>query len=684
MIAMRMPRSNLVQPSSVTLRAHRTGCARTDQTTSWPRLGCRLVFGAILAVWTLVGALAVVANAVPSAVAAPAADTVSTTDAPTDAGKEGARVLPSARPDTTRSWALAQFGAPRYAPDMPHWPYVNPDAPQGGHVTLGVLGSFDSLNTLILRGQWPAGLGMISDSLMVSSGDELATVYGLIAESAEYPPDKSWVVFHLRPEARWHDGVPITAQDFHYAFTMIRALGRPFLKSFYDDVVECEVLGPHTLRFSFRTRNSMKPLLAVAGLSPLPQHWWTANGRDIRQTTLEPVLGNGPYRIKSVDPGRSITYQRVANYWAWSLPVVRGMHNFSEIKYDYYLDDSVLFEAFMSGRIDFRQENRAQRWASAYNTDDVRLGRIVRREPPDHGLRGMYGYVFNQRRAQFQDIRVRKALNYLYDFETIQRSLLYGRYRRILSWFPNSDYGSQGTPTDDERRWLEPHAAALSADVLERRYTLPTGDGNGPNRANLREAMRLLKEAGWNVRDGQLVHGRNGKPFSLEILLSSPTLERVTQSWVQMLRRAGIDAKIRIVDSSQYRVRLDHYDYDIVVIALNFFAPPGPELRAFFHSSVVDVRGQGNFAGIRDTVVDHVLDDILAADNLPAIESATRALDRVLLWNWAVIPLWYNDISWLAFWDRFAWPDTMARYTHGFPSTWWVVSEKNNVLPVAR
>ena len=347
----------------------------------------------------------------------------------------------------TRTWAMAEFGEPLYGPDMRHWPYANPDAPKGGSVVLGAFGSFDSLNTYILRGQWPAGIGLIGDSLMTGSGDELSSAYGLIAESAEYPEDKSWIIFNLRPEARWHDGQPITADDFKFAFDTIKQYGRPFLQSYYEDVSGIEVLDPHRLKFSFKTRNSMKPLLTVAQSSPLPRHWWNANGRDITKTTLEPLLGNGAYRIKAVDPGRSITYERVADYWAADLPVNRGLNNFDQIRYDYYLDDTVLFEAFMAGRIDYRQENRAQRWNQGYDVPAVKDGNLIKRVVPDETPRGTQGYIFNLRRPQLPDVRVREAINLLYDFESVQRTLLFGEYKRVKSWFPNSEFGASGPPT---------------------------------------------------------------------------------------------------------------------------------------------------------------------------------------------------------------------------------------------
>ncbi|UEM20282.1 extracellular solute-binding protein [Skermanella mucosa] len=575
----------------------------------------------------------------------------------------------------TRTWAMAEFGEPLYGPDMRHWPYANPDAPKGGSVVLGAFGSFDSLNTYILRGSWPTGIGLISDSLMTGSGDELSSAYGLIAETAEYPEDKSWIIFNLRPEARWHDGHPITADDFKFAFDTIKEHGRPFLQSFYEDVSGVEVLDPRRLKFTFKTRDSMKPLLTVASSSPLPRHWWTAEGRDITKTTLEPILGSGAYRIKAIDAGRSITYERVADYWAADLPVNRGLNNIDQIRYDYYLDDTVLAEAFMSGRIDFRQENRAQRWNQSYDVPAVKDGSMIKRVVPDQTPRGTQGYIFNLRRPQFQDVRVREAITLLYDFEAIQRTLLFGEYKRVKSWFPNSEFGASGPPDPKELSILEKYRDKVRPEVLTKAYEPPVTDGSGNIRANLRESLRLFREAGWELKNNRLVNAA-GEQMRIEILLVSPALVRLTEPFVQNARRAGIDASIRVVDTSQYQVRIDDFDYDLLSVALNFFPPPGAEQRSYFGSVAAGTRGSGNLAGIKDPVVDGLIEELIAARDLDTLAATNRALDRVLSWGWYQIPQWYNDESWLVYWNKFGYPETMAKYTIGFPTTWWVDTGK--------
>jgi microcin C transport system substrate-binding protein len=584
-------------------------------------------------------------------------------------------VAQEAEQKVTRTWAMAEFGEPLYGPDMRHWPYANPDAPKGGSVVLGAFGSFDSLNTYILRGQWPAGIGFIADSLMTGSGDELSSAYGLIAESAEYPEDKSWIIFNLRPEARWHDGQPITADDFKFAFDTIKQHGRPFLQSFYEDVSGIEVLDPRRLKFTFKTRNSMKPLLTVAQSPPLPRHWWNANGRDITKTTLEPLLGNGAYRIKAVDPGRSITYERVADYWAADLPVNRGLNNFDQIRYDYYLDDTVLFEAFMAGRIDYRQENRAQRWNQGYDVPAVKDGNLIKRVVPDETPRGTQGYIFNLRRPQFQDVRVREAVNLLYDFEAVQRTLLFGEYKRVKSWFPNSEFGASGPPTPAELAILEKYKDKVRTEVLTKAYEPPVTDGSGNIRNNLREALRLFREAGWELKNNRLVNAA-GDQMRMEILLANPALVRVTEPFVQNARRAGIDASVRVVDTSQYQVRVDDFDYDLLAVSLNFFPPPGAEQRSYFGSAAADVRGSANIPGIKDPVVDALIEELIGARDLPTLAATNRALDRVLLWGWYQIPMWYNDESWLVYWNKFGYPEKKARYSIGFPGTWWTAAGK--------
>lgn len=578
-----------------------------------------------------------------------------------------------AEDDVTVTSAIAEFGEPLYKDDFEHWPYANPDAPKGGKIVLGAFGTFDSLNTLILKGTWPPSLSLISDTLMVPSADELSVVYGLIAETAETPADRSWITFNLRPEARYQDGTPITADDIAFRFEAIQEFGRPFLKSFYEDVEGVEVLSEHKVKFNFKTRDNMKPLLKVAQLSPLPRHYW--KDRDISKTTLEPPLGSGGYELVDVDPGRSLTYRRVEDYWAADLPVSRGLGNFDEIRYDYYRDLEVSFEAFKAGNIDFRQENSSKRWATGYDIDPVKNGDMVIEEVPNETPQGIQAYFINNRKEKFGDVRVRQAIGLLYDFEAIQRTLLYGQYQRIESYFPNSDFGASGPPTPEEIAILEPYRGQLPAELFEQAFELPKTDGSGRNRAQFREAVRLLKEAGWSQVDGKLTHAESGEAMTIEILILSPDQERLAAPFAKNLKRVGIETTIRTVDSSQYQVRLDDFDYDITTVRLNFFPPPGPELRSYYGSAAADVRGSANMVGIKNSVADELIEQIVAAKDLDTLKATSRALDRVLLWNHYVLPQFYNDIDRIAYWNKFGKPDTKPRYGVGFPGAWWIDAE---------
>lgn len=586
--------------------------------------------------------------------------------------------------NTTKTWSIAEFGEPLYDETLTHWPYVNPDAPTGGSIVLGAFGSFDSLNSYILKGERPRSLVLVGDPLMIGSADELSSAYGLIAESVEYPDDKSWISFTLRPEASFDNGTPITAADFEYSFNTILEHGRPFLKSFYGEVESVEVLGKHQIKFFFNTTDTMKPLMKVAGLSPLSVEYW--KDKDITKTYLKPAPSSGAYYISDIDAGRSITYSRVENYWGKDLPISKGLYNFDTIRYDYYRDLEVMLEAFKAGEIDFRVENSSKRWATAYEIEQVDKGEIVIDTPPDNKPQAIQGYFFNTRRAPFDDQRVRQALDLLYDFETIKRTILYNQYTRINSYFPNSDYGSQGLPSAEEIAILEPFKDQLSAKVLDSEFLSPVTDGSGRNRKQLREALALFNEAGWSLDGGKLM--KDGQQMGIELLLVSPDSQRVAAPFIQNMNKAGIDATVRIVDSAQYQVRVDDFDFDLISARLNFFPPPGPELRSYYGSAAADERGSANMAGIKNPVADELIEQIVNADSLEELQITTRALDRVLLWNNYVIPQFYNSEHRIAHWNRFGKPDTLPRYVSyqgtGFPVGWWVDQTLDSKLDLDR
>ncbi len=569
----------------------------------------------------------------------------------------------------TKSWAIAEFGEPLYDETMEHWPYANPNAPKGGKIVLGGFGSYDTLNPYILKGDYAWSMGLIYDSLMVGSADELVSAYGLVAESVEYPADKSWAIFTIRPEARYHDGTPITAGDVKFAFDTIKEHGRPFLKSFYEDIESAEVLSERRVRFNFRTRDSMKPMMIAASTSPEPRHFWA--DRDISKTTLEPPLGSGAYRLKSLEPGRNLVFERVKDYWAADLPVNRGLSNFDEIRYDYYRDPTVQFEAFKAGKIDYRSEGQVKRWFTGYDIPQVEDGRIIQTEQPNNNPRGIGAFFINLRRNKFKDQRVREAIVHLYDFEAIQRTLLYGQYKRIQSYFPNSDFGVSGPPTPEEVAILEPFRDQLPPEVLTKEFVSPVSDGSGRNRKNLREALSLFKQAGWVLKDKKLINKETGEQLTVQIITASPATLRMAEPFVQSMQRAGIDASIRLVEPSQWRVIGDEFDFDISTGRLNFFPPPGPELRSYFGSEAADLRGSANSMGIKNPVADQLIEQIIAAKDLETLKATNRALDRVLLWNHYLVPVYYPDKYWFAYWDKFGFPEHRGRYSAGFSSTWW-------------
>ena len=582
--------------------------------------------------------------------------------------------------EITKTWAVAEFGEPLYKDGIEHWPYANPDAPKNGSIVLGAFGSFDSLNSYILKGTYPNSISLTSDSLMTGSADELSVVYGLIAETVEFPEDKSWAVFNLRPEAKFSDGEPIRAKDFVFAFDTIRTHGRPFLKSFYEEIESVEAVDDLKLKFTFTTKGSMKPLLAAAGMSPLPSAYWA--DKDISKTTLDPSPSSSAYKVASLEPGRSITYERVEDYWAKDLAVSRGLNNFNTIRYDYYRDLEVMVEAFKSGEIDFRSENSSKRWATAYEIEDVDNGNIILATPPDNQPQGIQAFMMNARRAPFDDQRVRKAFNFLYDFEATRRTILYNQYERINSYFPNSEFGSSGAPTPEEVSVLEPYRDQLAPEVFTEAYQSPVTDGSGRNRKQVREALKLFKEAGWNLSEGKLV--KDGKQMKVEILLNSAGTQRVHALFIQAMKKVGIDAEFRVVDTSQYQVRTDDFDFDIVSVRFNFFPPPGPELRSYYGTEAADERGTGNYFGIKNPVVDAIIEEVIAAPTLEDLQVRTRVLDRVLLSLDHVVPQFYNDIFRLAYWNRFGQPETKPKYGTGFPGTWWIDEQLDSKLDLDR
>lgn len=576
-------------------------------------------------------------------------------------------VAGGAAAETTRQWAISEFATPLYAHAPEHFPYANPDAPKGGRIVLSDFGTFDTLNYHVAKGDWPSSIGLLYDSLMEGSDDEVDAYYGVIAESVEYPDDKSWAIFYLRAEARYHDGSPIIAKDFVNTLKAYKEKGRPWIKALYEDVDSAEALTDKTLKVYFNTVNSMKPIIRAAGMSPLPVDYWS--DRDITAATLEPPLTSGPYRVKHIDAGRSIVYERVEDYWAKDLPLKAGLHNFDEIRYDYYRDETVMFEAFKAGQIDLRAESSAKRWVAEYDFPAVSSKEVLLEEVPLEKPRGLYGLYFNMAHPKFQSLETREALVRLFDFETLQRTVLYGKFRRLSSYFNGAGFASTGVPQGRELELLKPFASELPEGLLTRGFELPSTDGSGRDRSQRRKALQLLKSAGWTQRGGKMLNAE-GEQLSLEILTGWPAVEKFVSQYLSTLKRLGIDASLRVVDSSQWRERARNKDFDMVSIGKPFVVPPGNELRSQYGSESAKQRA-GNTSSIVHPVVDALIDEVVASKTDEDIKAAVHALDRVLLWNHYSIPLYYRPTSWVAWWDKFERPSNSPRYELGVTTTWW-------------
>jgi microcin C transport system substrate-binding protein len=579
-----------------------------------------------------------------------------------------------AQGETLKSHALSMYGDVKYGPDFTHFDYANPDAPKGGEVRLAAIGSFDSLNPFIIKGVSATGMGLIYDNLAVGSQDEAFTQYGALAETIEIPEDRSWVAFTLRRGARWHDGEPVTAEDVIFSFEILTTKGNPFFRSYYADVEKVEKLGERTVKFTFGSGINRELPLIMGQLTVLPKHYWQDRAFD--QTTLEPPLGSGPYRIETLDPGRSITYRRVPDYWGRDLPVNRGQNNFDLLRYDYYRDSTVAIEALKAHEYDFRPENISKEWATAYDLPAVAEGRLIKELVHHQSPTGMQGFVFNTRRPKFADPRVRQALAYAFDFEWTNTNLFYGQYSRTKSYFSNTELASTGLPQGQELDILERFRGQVPEEVFTTAYEPPATDGSGEIRENLRAGREILEAAGWTIRDGVLIDPETGAAVEIEFLLVSPAFERIVGPVVQNLKRLGIEAKIRIVDPAQYQNRLDEYDFDVIVLARGQSLSPGNEQRGYWTSQVADIKGGQNFPGIKDPVIDSLVELVIGAPDRASLVAATRALDRMLLWGHYVIPHWHIRSFRLVYWNMFSKPATPPKYGLAFPATWWVDQTK--------
>ena len=587
----------------------------------------------------------------------------------------------------TESHGYAQFGTLKYPARFTHFDWVNPQAPKGGTLRVMAFGTFDTVNPYTFKGTSPVttanflqyGINELNEPLMVGtgqyspSGDEPASSYGLIAQSVEYSEDRSWVVFNLRPEARFHDGAPITAYDVAFSYRLLLKDGHPLYRTALQEVLRVDILNKQRIRFVFKRSGNPLLILRLGELPVLPQHYW--KDRDFKATTFEPPLGSGPYRITSVTPGRQLIFERVKDYWGKDLPVNRGKYNFDRMEVEFYRDSDVAFEAFKAGEFDIYIEHQAKNWVNGYNFPAVRRGEVIKAQIPHQIPTQTQGLFMNSRRATFADVRTREALGLMFDFEWTNRALFSDAYKRTSSYYPNSEFTASGLPVGHEWLMLKPYKEQLPARLFTEPFTLPKTDGRGIPRETMRKALALLAEAGWKLH-GQRLQDKDGQPLRFELLLVNPSLERLYQPYIENLNSIGIDARLRTVDRAQYKQRLDQFDFDMISMTLGQTLSPGLEQWQYFHSSQVNVKGSKNYAGIANPVVDHLLEQLLAARTRDEQVAAGKALDRVLLWQHYSIPNWYLNYHRLAYRNRLAFVTTPP-YTLGL-SAWWLKSSEKD------
>ena len=581
----------------------------------------------------------------------------------------------------SESHGYAQFGTLRYPATFTHFDWVNPDAPKGGTLKVMAFGTFDTLNPYTFKGTSPVstanflqyGVNELNETLMAGtgqyapSGDEPTSSYGLIAQSVEYNEGRSWVVFNLRPEARFHDGTPITAYDVAFSYNLLLKEGHPQYRTNLQEVQRVDILGPKRIRFVFKRAGNPLLILRLGELPVLPQHYWV--NRNFKATTFEPPLGSGPYRITKVTPGRQLVFEHVKNWWGANLPVNRGKYNFDRVEVEFYRDSDVAFEAFKAGEFDIYIEHQAKNWANGYNFPAVRRGEVIKAEIPHQIPTQTQGLFMNSRRPAFAQAKVREALGLMFDFEWTNRTLFNGAYKRAASYYPNSEFSASGIPQGHEWLMLSPWRSQLPPELFSQAFGLPQTGGRGIPRDTMRQALGLLAEGGWKL-SGQRLLDIDGKPLRFEILLVNPNLERILQPYVENLASIGVDARLRTVDRAQYKQRLDQFDFDMILMTLDQTLSPGLEQWQYFHSSQANVKGSKNYAGVANPVVDKLLERLLAAQTREEQLSAGRALDRVLLWQHYSIPNWYLNYHRLAYRNRFAFVTTPP-YALGL-SAWWL------------
>lgn len=572
--------------------------------------------------------------------------------------------------------AIAMHGEPKYPADFEHFEYVNPDAPQGGTLHMHSIGTYDNFNRYALRGVAAVASTSVYDTLMTRSEDETNVLYPLIAEQVEYPEDFSWVIFHLNPEARHQDGVPITSEDVVFSFNTFMEKGVPQFRQYFKDVEKAEALDRRRVKFTL-SQGSREMVMSLADNTVLPKHYWEE--RDFSEPLTEVPLGSGAYTITDYKIGQYVVYKRLEDYWARNLPVNRGKLNFDFIRYDYYRDQNVAFEAFKAGEYDIHRENISKNWATLYNGPNFDGGYIIKEEIPHAIPQPMQAFVFNTQRSFFSDRRVRAALNYALDFQWMNANLFYNQYTRTRSYFQNTEYAATGLPSRAERQILQPVRDQIPPEVFTEEFNPPVTDGSGNIRPQMRTALRLLRQAGWQIEDRRLVNTRTGEPMEFELLLYSPSMERVAIPVQKNLERMGITMNIRVVDTTQFTNRLRERDFDMISHGYSANYYPDSGLQIVWHSDYLDYTY--NTAGVQDPAVDYLIEGIVARqDDEEALLHWGRALDRVLTWNHYVIPQWHISMFRVASWDKFSRPGTRPKYSLGL-DTWWIDTGKVRKLP---
>ncbi len=563
---------------------------------------------------------------------------------------------------------IAANQKPKYPANFQHFDYVNPNAPKAGELVLAVLGSFDSLNPFIVKGEAANGIAYLYDTLLVASEDEQSMAYGLLAEKIFYDDERKNVAFELRKNARFHDGTPVTAEDVVWSFRALTEQGSPLYRFYYQDVKEVTAKSRYRVEFTFTKKNLELPYI-LGQLIVFPKSYWQKN--DFSKGTLTPPLGSGPYQIKNLSAGKFITYELNENYWGKDLPVNKGRYNFKTIRIDYYRNRDIIREALKAGKVDFFAENSAKEWATAYDVKNIKNRLIIKQLINDNTPQGLQAFAFNLRSELFQDIRVRKALNHAFDFEWLNKTFFFQTYIRSNSFFNNSEFSSRRLPSLEELSLLNPFRSQLPREVFTKTFSLPKSDGSGNNRENLKIARNLLQEAGWRLQDGKLIDPKTRKEFKFQILIVLPGFQRILTPFVQNLKRLGITAEIILLNPAQYEKRMREFDFGMAIQGFGQSDSPGNEQRDFWNSSAADKKGSRNVIGIKNPVVDQLVEKLIEAKTRKDLIISVRALDRVLLWNYYVIPMWYYPYYRVVYSSKIKMPKIMPKFSLGI-NNWWI------------